>query len=53
MLGLPWDKNEDTIAVTFPEVPPEVTKREMLQFLASIYDPLGLTSSMSLVLKCL
>ena len=30
MLGLPWDKTEDTIAVTFPEPPPEVTKREML-----------------------
>ena len=51
MLGLPWDKTEDTIAATFPEPPPEVTKREMLRFLASIYDPLGVASPVSLVGK--
>ena len=53
MLGLPWDKTEDTIAVTFPEAPPEVTKREMLRFLASVYDPLGLASPVTLVGKLL
>lgn len=53
MLGLPWDKTEDTIAVTFLEPPPEVTKREMLRFLASIYDPLGVASPVSLVRKLL
>ena len=53
MLGLPWDKTEDTIAVTFPEPPPEVTKREMLRFLASIYDPLGYASPVSFVGKLL
>lgn len=53
MLGLPWNKAEDTIAVTFPEAPPEVTKREMLRFLASVYDPLGLASPVSLVGKFL
>ena len=52
-LGLPWDKTEDTIAVTFPEPSPEVTKREMLRFLASIYDLLGVASPVSLVGKLL
>ena len=46
-LGLLWDKTKDMIAVTFPEPPPEVTKREMLRFLASIYDPLGVGSPVS------
>jgi len=32
VLGLPWDKTEDTIAVTFPEPPHEVTKRECCDF---------------------
>ena len=53
MLGLPWGKTQDTIAVTFPEAPPEVTKREMLQFLASVYDPLGVASLVSLMGKLL
>ena len=38
MLGLPWDKLKDMMAVTFPAAPPDVTKRETLRFLASIYD---------------
>ena len=53
MLGLPWNKTEDTIAVTFREASPEVSKREMLRFLASVYDPLGLASPVSLVGKLL
>ena len=53
MLGLPWDKTEDKIAVTFPRASPEVSKREMLRFLASVYDPLGLASPVSLVGKLL
>lgn len=53
MLGLPWNKSEDTIAVTFREASPEVSKREMLRFLASVYDPLGLASPVSLVGKLL
>jgi len=44
MLGLSWNKHNDTVAVTFPEKPAEVTKREILRFLASVYDPLGLVS---------
>ena len=53
MLGLPWDKSKDTISLTFPEAPSEVTKREMLLVLASVYDPLGLVSPVSLVGKLL
>ena len=53
MLGLPWNKIKDTIVVTFQEASPEVSKREMLQFLVSVYDPLGLASPLSLVGKVL
>ena len=43
ILGLPWDKVNDTLSVSFPKgesKPP--TKRETLSRLAKIYDPLGL-----------
>jgi len=53
MLGLPWNKIEDSIAVAFREAFPEVSKREMLRLLASVYDPLGLASPVSLVGKLL
>ena len=53
MLGLPWDKLKDMMAVTFTAAPPDVTKRETLRFLASIYDPLGIASPVSLVGKIL
>ena len=50
--------SKDMMAVTFPAAPPpprppEVAKRETLRFLASIYDPLGMTSPVSLVGKIL
>jgi hypothetical protein len=44
LLGLPWYKAKDTIATVFPNSMPVTTKREMLRFLASIYDPLGIVS---------
>ena len=53
LLGLPWNKTKDSIAVTFPAPPIETTKREMLRFLASVYDPLGLASPTTLVGKLL
>lgn len=34
LLGLPWNKEADTIAVTFPEEPADITKRTILRFLA-------------------
>ena len=53
ILGLPWNKREDTIAVTFPEKPVDNTKRGMLRFLAAVYDPLGVASPTTLVGKLL
>ena len=46
--GLPWDKVEDTLAVTFSD---KATKRDVLRSLASIYDPLGVASLVILVGK--
>lgn len=53
MLGLPWNKREDLIAVTFPEEPVDVTKRGILRFLAAVYDPLGIASPIMLIGKLL
>jgi len=53
LLGLPWNKEADTIAVTFPEEPADITKRTILRFLASEYNPLGLTFPTMLVGKLL
>ena len=53
MLGLPWNKSEDTIAVAFPEEPVDVTKRGILRYLAAVYDPLGVASPTTLVGKLL
>jgi hypothetical protein len=39
MLGLPWDKAEDTISISFPRKTVATTKLEILRFLVSIYDP--------------
>ena len=48
LLGLPWDKENDTIAMSFPLEKAEPTKREILSKVARIYDPLGLASPISL-----
>ena len=48
LLGLHWNKTDDTIAVMFPENRGEVTKRGVLQTLASIYDPIGIASPVTL-----
>ena len=49
LLGVSWNKQEDTISVTFPIARieselSEPTKREVLSIIASIYDPLGISS---------
>ena len=51
LLGLPWNRSNDTLAVGFPTKPAETTRREILRFLASIYDPLGIVSPVTLVGK--
>ena len=51
LLGLPWNKVDDVISVSFPDPTTATTKREILRFLSSIYDPLGLASPITLVGK--
>ena len=53
LLGLGWDKVEDTIQVTFPTENAVLTKRGVLAKLARIYDPLGLVSPTTLQGKIL
>ena len=48
VLGLPWNKQLDTLTVTFPLDKIPSTKREVLKKLAKVYDPLGLTSPLTL-----
>ena len=48
LLGLPWDKTEDTLSMTFPTSPVEITKRGILANLAQVYDPLGVVSPVML-----
>jgi len=50
-LGLPWDRDADTLSVMLKTTQKETTKRRMLSQLASIYDPLGLASPTSLIGK--
>ena len=44
LLGLPWNKREDTLSVTPPDISSDMTKRGILSALASVYDPLGFVS---------
>ena len=53
LLGLNWNKVKDTIAVSFPAKLGDVTKRGVLLTLASIYDPLGIVSPITLQGKLL
>ena len=41
LLGLKWDKTNDTLAVEFPADSANSTRRGILSKLAKIYDPLG------------
>ena len=47
MLGLKWNKQQDTLAVVIPKEETQPTKRGMLGKLAKIYDPLGLIAPQS------
>ena len=52
-LGLNWNKVKDTIAVSFSAKLGDMTKRGALQTFASIYDPLGIVSPITLQGKLL
>ena len=51
LLGLPWDREKDTVSVILQTTQTETTKRGVLSHLAKIYDPLGLASPVTLVGK--
>ena len=53
LLGVGWDKVQDTLYVDFPSPPAELTKRGILANLAKVYDPLGLASPVLLEGKLL
>ena len=44
IFGISWNKQDDQLEVKFPQRHTEVTKRAVLQYLASAYDPIGLIS---------
>ena len=51
ILGVNWDTATDTISTVFNLKDNEMTKRGVLQALASIYDPLGLAAPITLIGK--
>lgn len=51
MLGLKWDKQQDTLAVVIPKEETQPTKRGILGKMAKIYDPLGLIAPLMLTAK--
>ena len=51
LLGLPWDREQDTISVILKNDQNKTTKRGVLSHLAKVYDPLGLASPTTLVGK--
>jgi hypothetical protein len=53
ILGLSWNKEEDTIGIKFPSGIAEPTKRGILGKVARIYDPLGLVAPITLTGKML
>ena len=48
ILGLLWNKGEDTLSIQLGSPIPVVTKRAVLGRLAHIYDPLGIASPLAL-----
>ena len=53
LLGVGWDKVEDTLHVCFPATPAEQMKRGILTNLAKVYDPFGIVSPVMLDRKVL
>ena len=48
MLGLKWNKVEDTLSINIPKDEHPLTRRGILGKLGKIYDPLGLVSPLTL-----
>ena len=53
LLGVPWDKERDTIEVKLPAERVQPTKRNLLTKLAKVYHPLGLAPPTTLSGKLL
>ena len=52
IIGVPWDKNRDNLSIVVPELNEKlITKRHVLSYIASIYDPLGLISANHIIGK--
>ena len=52
ILGVPCDKNRDNLSIVVPEFNEKlITKRNVLSYIASIYDTLGLTSASHIIGK--
>ena len=51
MLGIKWNKKKDKLNIEIPPPIQKITKRNILQKLASIYDVLGFISPCTLVTK--
>ena len=51
ILGLTWEKVNDNIGIMISKGEVEMTKRGVLRFLASIFDPLGIYSPVTLMGK--
>jgi len=48
LLGLKWNKANDTLKVEFSDKGMDTTNRGILQYLAPIFDPLGLVAPITL-----
>ena len=53
LLGLVWNKREDTIGIRFPSEEVDATRRGILKKVARVYDPLGIVSPVTLCGKVL
>ena len=52
ILGVPWDKNRNNLSIALPQFNEKlITKRNVLSYIAYIYDPLGLISASHIIGK--
>jgi hypothetical protein len=53
VLGIIWNLKDDHLRLRLPPLPENLSKRSLLSFLATIYDPMGLAAPVVLVVKLL